>query len=178
VGTTLPLPQICRLAIALTERVVSTRLVDETNGADHSSPRPILQSEHQCHKRDLATMVLCRASTCSGLSATEIVTQTTAGKLSCEEIARACLARIDAREPVVKAWSFIDPELILQRAKALDGYPKRGPLHGVPVGIKDIIDTCDMPTEMGSPIYRGYRSKSDASCVGGGCNDLWKDRHM
>ena len=99
------------------------------------------------------------------LSATEIVAQTTTGKLRCEEIARACLARIEAREARVKAWSFIDPDLVLTRAKALDADPKRGPLHGVPVGIKDIIETCDMPTEMGSPIYRGYRSKSDASCV-------------
>jgi Asp-tRNA(Asn)/Glu-tRNA(Gln) amidotransferase A subunit family amidase len=99
------------------------------------------------------------------LSAAEIVAQTTAGKLRCEEIARACLARIEAREGQVKAWSFIDPDLVLARAKVLDANAKRGPLHGVPVGIKDIIDTCDMPTEMGSPIYRGYRSKSDASCV-------------
>jgi Asp-tRNA(Asn)/Glu-tRNA(Gln) amidotransferase A subunit family amidase len=99
------------------------------------------------------------------LSATELAAQTTTGKLGCEEIARACLARIQAREPVVKAWSFIDADLVLKRAKALDAGAKRGPLHGVPVGIKDIIETCDMPTEMGSPIYRGYRSKSDASCV-------------
>jgi Asp-tRNA(Asn)/Glu-tRNA(Gln) amidotransferase A subunit family amidase len=99
------------------------------------------------------------------LSATEIATQTSAGKLRCEDVARACLARIEAREPVVKAWSFLDTDLILQRAKALDKDAKRGPLHGVPVGIKDIIETCDMPTEMGSLIYRGYRSKSDASCV-------------
>ena len=99
------------------------------------------------------------------LSATEIVCRTTTGKLRCEEIARACLARVEAREPVVKAWSFIDHDLVLRRAKALDADPKHGPLHGVPVGIKDIIETCDMPTEMGSPIYRGYRSKSDASCV-------------
>ncbi|HEY1746343.1 MAG TPA: amidase [Xanthobacteraceae bacterium] len=99
------------------------------------------------------------------LSAAEIVAQTTAGKLRCEEIARACLARIQAREGRVKAWSFIDPDLVVARARALDADAKRGPLHGVPVGIKDIIETCDMPTEMGSPIYRGYRSKSDASCV-------------
>lgn len=99
------------------------------------------------------------------LSATEIAAQTTTGKLGCEEIARACIARIEVRDPVVKAWSFIDTDLILKRAKALDADAKRGPLHGVPVAVKDIVETCDMPTEMGSPIYRGYRSKSDASCV-------------
>ena len=99
------------------------------------------------------------------LSVTEIAAQTKAGFLRCEDVARACLARIEAREPIVKAWSFLETDLILQRAKALDQRTKRGLLHGVPIGIKDIIETCDMPTEMGSPIYRGYRSKSDASCV-------------
>jgi Asp-tRNA(Asn)/Glu-tRNA(Gln) amidotransferase A subunit family amidase len=99
------------------------------------------------------------------LSATELVAQTTTSKLGCEEVARACLARIQAREPAVRAWSFIDTDLVLKHAKALDADAKRGRLHGVPVGIKDIIETRDMPTGMGSPIYRGYRSKSDASCV-------------
>jgi Asp-tRNA(Asn)/Glu-tRNA(Gln) amidotransferase A subunit family amidase len=99
------------------------------------------------------------------LSGTEIATQTSAGKLRCEDVARACLARVETREPVVKAWSFLDTDLILQRARALDENGICGPLHGVPVGIKDVIETYDMPTEMGSPIYRGYRSKSDASCV-------------
>ena len=99
------------------------------------------------------------------LSATDIATQTNTGALRCEEVARACLARIEAREPIVKAWSFLDPDLILRQAKALDANPYDAPLRGVPVGVKDVIETCDMPTEMGSPIYRGYRTKSDASCV-------------
>ena len=54
------------------------------------------------------------------LSATDIATQTNTGALRCEEVARACLARIEAREPIVKAWSFLDPDLILRQAKALD----------------------------------------------------------
>lgn len=99
------------------------------------------------------------------LSATEIAAQTHAGSIRCEDVARACLARVDEREPTVKAWSFLDRDLILRQAKALDARAQRGPLHGVPVGVKDVIDTCDMPTEMGSPIYRGYRTRSDASCV-------------
>lgn len=99
------------------------------------------------------------------LSAIEIASRTLSGAVSCEEVARDCLARIEAREPVVQAWSYVDPELVLRQAKALDREPKRGPLHGVPVGVKDVIETHDMPTEMGSPIYRGYRTKSDASCV-------------
>jgi Asp-tRNA(Asn)/Glu-tRNA(Gln) amidotransferase A subunit family amidase len=99
------------------------------------------------------------------LSATEIVSLTNAGRVSCEEVARACLARIEAHEPVVKAWSFLDGELILQQAQTLDARATRTPLRGVPVAVKDVVETFDMPTEMGSPIYRGYRSKSDASCV-------------
>jgi amidase len=99
------------------------------------------------------------------LSATDIATQTNTGTLRCEEVAAACLARIEAREPIVKAWSFLDHDLVLRQAKALDAIAHCSPLRGVPVGVKDVIETCDMPTEMGSPIYRGYRAKSDASCV-------------
>ena len=59
----------------------------------------------------------------------------------------------------------IDPELALTQARELDRGEARGPLHGVPIGVKDIIDTADLPTEMGSPIYRGHRSAADAACV-------------
>ncbi|MBX9741426.1 MAG: amidase [Beijerinckiaceae bacterium] len=88
-----------------------------------------------------------------------------AGEITSESLVAACLARIEAREPVVKAWSFIDPELALAQARACDAGPSRGVLHGVPIGVKDVIDTCDMPTEMGSPIYAGLRPSWDASCV-------------
>lgn len=97
--------------------------------------------------------------------ATEIVSKTASGAATCEAVARDCLARLEAREPVVKAFAFIDPEHVLREAKALDARTTRGPLHGVPVGVKDIIETADLPTQMGSPIYRGYRTLSDASCV-------------
>jgi Asp-tRNA(Asn)/Glu-tRNA(Gln) amidotransferase A subunit family amidase len=99
------------------------------------------------------------------LTASEIVAATTSGTATCEQVARDCLARVEERESVIKAFSFIDPDLVLRQAKALDARVTRGPLHGVPIGVKDIIETSDMPTQMGSPIYRGYRTKSDASCV-------------
>ena len=99
------------------------------------------------------------------LSATELISLTAAGTTTCEHIARDCLARVEDREPVVKAWSFVDPDLVLRGAKALDARITRGPLHGVPVGVKDIIETADMPTQMGSSIYRGHRTFGDASCV-------------
>ena len=90
---------------------------------------------------------------------------TTAGEITCEAVTRACLDRIAARESVVHAWASFDPELALTQARALDRATTRGPLHGVPVGVKDIIDTFDQPTEMGSPIYRGHRPAADAACV-------------
>jgi Asp-tRNA(Asn)/Glu-tRNA(Gln) amidotransferase A subunit family amidase len=99
------------------------------------------------------------------LPASDLVAHIAAGALTCEQVARDCLARVEAREPVVKAFAFIDPDLVLREAKALDACQARGPLHGVPVGVKDVIETADMPTQMGSPIYRGYRTLSDASCV-------------
>ena len=99
------------------------------------------------------------------LSATEIAGKIAAGEMTSEAVVRDCIARIEARDSVVKAWVKFDPNLALAQAHALDRGQRRGPLHGVPIGIKDIIDTFDMPTEMGSPIYRGHRPPADASCV-------------
>src|SRR5690606_35962155 len=87
------------------------------------------------------------------------------GELGSEELVRGCLERIAAREPEVEAWEWLDPEAALAVARARDGQPAAGPLHGVPVGIKDIIDTADMPTACGSPIYAGHRPRQDADCV-------------
>ena len=101
----------------------------------------------------------------NALPATEIAARVRAGSLRCEDIAQACLDRIDRREPTIQAWSFLDRDMVFRQARALDSQAERGPMHGVPVGVKDIIETFDMPTQMGSPIYRGYRTRSDASCV-------------
>ena len=86
-------------------------------------------------------------------------------EFSCEEIARSYLDRIAQNEAAIHAWAFIDPELVLAQARALDRAPARGPLHGLALGVKDVIDTFDMPTQMGSPIYAGYQPVADASCV-------------
>jgi Asp-tRNA(Asn)/Glu-tRNA(Gln) amidotransferase A subunit family amidase len=99
------------------------------------------------------------------LSATEIAQGVAAGKFTAEAVVRDCLARIEAREPAVQAWASVDPELALKQARALDRGLTRGPLHGVPIGVKDVIDTADLPTEMGSPIYRGHQPARDAACV-------------
>jgi Asp-tRNA(Asn)/Glu-tRNA(Gln) amidotransferase A subunit family amidase len=91
------------------------------------------------------------------------------GKLTSEALVSACLERIVRREDEVRAWAFIDPEQALAQARAADAAKAKGglrsPLHGIPVGIKDVIDTCDMPTQYGSPIYAGHRPVADAACV-------------
>lgn len=99
------------------------------------------------------------------LSATEIVEAIATGRTTCEAVVRACLDRIAAREPHVQAWQYLNPEQVIAQARALDRSGRRGVLLGVAFGIKDIIDTCDMPTEYGSPIYAGHRPASDAACV-------------
>ena len=77
---------------------------------------------------------------------------------------RACLDRIAEREPAVKAWAYLDPALALAQAKAADA-AKGGVLRGVPIGVKDIIDTYDMPTGHNSPIFDGKVPFGDAACV-------------
>jgi Asp-tRNA(Asn)/Glu-tRNA(Gln) amidotransferase A subunit family amidase len=101
------------------------------------------------------------------LSATEAVAQLASGSLTAEALTRACLDRAEARKSV-KAWTWLDPEQALAQARAADAEIRAGRpglLAGLPIGIKDIIDTFNMPTEHGSPIYRGNRPFADAACV-------------
>ena len=93
----------------------------------------------------------------NALDAAEIAAKIAAGEISCEAVTRDCIERITAREAAVRAWVNFDAELALAQAHSLDREPRRGPLHGVPIGIKDIIETFDMPTEMGSPLFAGMR---------------------
>jgi amidase len=99
------------------------------------------------------------------LSAIEIARRIAAGETTAVAVIEACLARIGAREGDLHAWAFVDPELALEQARARDSETPQGLLHGVPLGIKDIIDTHDVPTEMGSSIYAGRRPLADAACV-------------
>jgi Asp-tRNA(Asn)/Glu-tRNA(Gln) amidotransferase A subunit family amidase len=86
-------------------------------------------------------------------------------EITAEQMARACLARIEAREAAVGAWIHLDPDAVLAQARQLDAGPVRGLLHGLPLGVKDLIDTADMPTAYGSPVYAGHRPRTDAACV-------------
>jgi Asp-tRNA(Asn)/Glu-tRNA(Gln) amidotransferase A subunit family amidase len=85
--------------------------------------------------------------------------------LTAEALVAACLDRIAARESVVGAWQYLDRDQALAEARRRDGEAPRGPLHGLPIAVKDLIDTSDMPTAYGSPIYRGHRPAADAACV-------------
>ena len=87
-------------------------------------------------------------------------------QMSCEELARSCLARVSARDAAVKAWLWLDPDHVIRRARELDKLAPKGPLHGLPIGVKDIIDTADYPTTQNSPIYDEMRVGRDAACVG------------
>ncbi len=101
----------------------------------------------------------------SKLSAAEAARRIARRELNSKALVSACLERIAAHEQEVQAWAFLDTELALKQARALDRESPRDPLHGVPVGIKDVFDTADMPTEYNSPIYRGHRPAWDAACV-------------
>ena len=99
------------------------------------------------------------------LTATEIVQAVDEGKTTCEAVVRNCLDHIAAREDAIGAWNFLEPALALEQARIIDRSGRKGALRGVPVGVKDIIDTADMPTEYGTPIHREHRPRIDAACV-------------
>ena len=99
------------------------------------------------------------------LTAREAAGRIGAGEITSAALVEACLARIAAREGEVGAWAYIDPAAALEQARAADAAPAQGPLHGVPIAIKDLIDTFDMPTAYGSPIYEGHRPAADAAPV-------------
>jgi Asp-tRNA(Asn)/Glu-tRNA(Gln) amidotransferase A subunit family amidase len=89
--------------------------------------------------------------------------------ISSEQLVEACLARVREREADVQAWAFLDPDHALDQARAADqwrlsGQPI-GPLHGVPVGVKDVFDTADMPTENGCVLHAGRTPSRDAAVV-------------
>src|SRR5262249_45788697 len=105
----------------------------------------------------------------TALTATEAAAEIAGGAVSAEDYARACLDRIEALDGEIKAFVHLDREHALPQARALDERPPHGPslapLHGIPVAVKDIIDTADYPTELGSPIGSGRRPRHDATVV-------------
>lgn len=100
------------------------------------------------------------------LSAEAAIWKIREGSLSSVELVRSCLARIEDTDGQIKAWKWLEPERAIAEARALDSIRQSGRplgmLHGVPVGLKDIIDTRDYPTENGSPIFAGRKPEADA----------------
>ena len=95
------------------------------------------------------------------LSATEMALALNSGDLSPKTIAVSCIERIKVRDDEVRAWAHFDPKQVLNSVKSLS----KGPLFGIPVGVKDIIETHNMPTEYGSKIYSAHQPDKDAECV-------------
>ncbi len=105
----------------------------------------------------------------NSLSLIEAARDIANGVITSRELVDNCLERIDAFEPTIKAWAHIDPDYARKLADEADSIRKSGrktgPLHGVPVGLKDIIDTKAVPTEFGSPIFKGRKPLNDAIVV-------------
>ena len=103
------------------------------------------------------------------LSAVDAAEAIREGRLYSVALTEACLAKIEATDAAIRAWAFLDPDLALDQAHEMDRIRKSGRgtgiLHGVPVGLKDIVDTRDMPTERGTPIFAGRRPDADAFLV-------------
>ncbi|MET0537136.1 MAG: amidase [Xanthobacteraceae bacterium] len=104
-----------------------------------------------------------------GLTASEAADEIARGTISIEEYSRACLDRIAARDPEIKAFAHLDREHALAQARTLDERRAErrsmGPLFGIPIAVKDIFDTIDYPTEWGSPVGTGRRCRNDARVV-------------
>ena len=95
------------------------------------------------------------------LTATEAVRLMRDGTLRPIDIMEACLERIGERELSVRAFAWFDADA----ARRATLSPQQGPLHGLPIGVKDVLDTADMPSEYGSPIWRGWQPRADAAAV-------------
>ncbi|MFZ2650332.1 MAG: amidase [Burkholderiaceae bacterium] len=105
----------------------------------------------------------------TSLSAAQVLAALSEGRTSAEELVTGYLARIRADEARVQAWAFVDEQRALDQARNVDRVRREGhatgPLHGLPVGVKDIIDTADMPTEDGTVLHAGRRPDYDATVV-------------
>ena len=103
------------------------------------------------------------------MNATDVVEAIRQGEISAEAMVVDCLDRIERREPEVRAWVHLDPEHAVAQAKAADAKQRAGdqlgPLHGIPVAIKDLFDTDDYPTEWGSSLLKGRRPDADSAAV-------------
>lgn len=105
----------------------------------------------------------------NSLTAMEAVNSIASGSLSSVDLVQSCLDQISKTDNEINAWAYLDSENALKQAEECDRIRKEGkatgPLHGIPVGLKDVIDTSDMPTEFGTPIFEGHQPHKDARIV-------------
>ncbi|MFY8184209.1 MAG: amidase, partial [Polynucleobacter sp.] len=99
------------------------------------------------------------------LSASDAALALAQGKIKAEHLVLACLDRIGQRERTIKAWVSLGKEHAIVRARQLDRGASTGLLHGLPIGVKDLFDTYDLPTAYGSPIYRDHQPATDAVSI-------------
>ena len=99
------------------------------------------------------------------LTAADAAKAISKGTLTSEALVRSCLERIEERDADVKAWLYLDKDRAIAAARELDKRSSIGPLHGLPFGVKDMIETADMPTTHNSPLFQGFRPARDAACV-------------
>ncbi|PPR23167.1 MAG: putative amidase AmiD, partial [Alphaproteobacteria bacterium MarineAlpha10_Bin3] len=101
--------------------------------------------------------------------ATQLIGMIANGEITSLELVEACIVRIDAKEGEIGAWAHLDHDFARKQAEACDslhaGGEPCGPLHGIPVGIKDIFDTDDFPTENGTVLAAGRRPMKDCTVV-------------
>ncbi len=105
----------------------------------------------------------------AALSLAEAVEEIRAGRVTSVELVADCFERVGEVEAKVQAWEFLDKDHAMRQAEAADTHRQHGralgPLHGVPIGVKDVFDTGDMPTELGSPVWAGRTPRRDAAVV-------------
>lgn len=109
-------------------------------------------------------MLLSRSNQ-NRLSASAALTRLAHGELTSEALVQSCISRIAHREPSLHAWEYIDTVRALEQARHIDRSGPVGRLAGIPVGVKDIIDTVAMPTTYGSTLFTGHLPSTDAACV-------------
>src|SRR5437879_12374779 len=114
-----------------------------------------------------ATLAAMELSSLHALSPADAARLLRERVIASEQYVAACLARVRETDARIEAWAFLDPDHALGQARAADPWrlsgPPIGPLHGVPIAVKDIIDTADMPTENGSPLPAGRTPSRDAA---------------
>ncbi len=101
----------------------------------------------------------------SGLTIGQAAASISSGQLKPSELVDACVARVEAVEGDVRAWVGFEPDKARMAARLADTQSTANPLHGIPFGVKDIIETADFPTGYGTPIYHGHHGSRDAACV-------------